>query len=61
MMRGNVLLVTIDQLSAEVLDGPLAPFARTPNLDRLAATGARFDFHHTVTVPCGPARASLLT
>ncbi|MGA0826679.1 MAG: sulfatase-like hydrolase/transferase [Gemmobacter sp.] len=61
MMRGNVLLVTIDQLSAEVLDGPLGAFVPTPNLDRLAAGGARFDFHHTVTVPCGPARASLLT
>ena len=58
---GNVLLITIDQLTAEALDGPLAAAAHTPALDRLAASGTVFENHFTVTVPCGPARASLLT
>ncbi|MCC0029711.1 MAG: sulfatase-like hydrolase/transferase [Brucellaceae bacterium] len=61
MRGGNVLFITIDQLRADLISGPLAGFAPTPNLDRLAATGTRFDGHFTVTVPCGPARASLLT
>ncbi|MDT8343433.1 MAG: sulfatase-like hydrolase/transferase, partial [Thermohalobaculum sp.] len=33
----------------------------TPNIARLAASAATFASHFTVTVPCGPARASLLT
>jgi len=59
--RGNVLFVTIDQLSARALTGPLAGAVPLPAFDRLAATGTRFDNHFTVTLPCGPARASLLT
>ncbi|MEL6645070.1 MAG: sulfatase-like hydrolase/transferase [Pseudomonadota bacterium] len=59
--RGKVLFITIDQLAARALDGDLAAFVDTPNLDRLASWGTRFANHVTVTVPCGPARASLLT
>lgn len=58
---GNVLFITLDQCAASVLDGPLAAHVPTPNIDRLAASGTRFENHFTVTVPCGPARASLLT
>ncbi|MGR3322372.1 MAG: sulfatase-like hydrolase/transferase [Pseudooceanicola sp.] len=58
---GNVLFVTLDQCVASVLTGPLAPHVPTPALDRLAAGGTLFERHFTVTVPCGPARASLLT
>lgn len=59
--RGNVLFVTIDQLSAMALRGPFAGLVPLPAFDRLAAAGTRFDNHFTVTLPCGPARASLLT
>ena len=58
---GNVLLITLDQCVASVLSGPLAAHCPTPNMDRLAAEGTLFEKHFTVTVPCGPARASLLT
>ena len=58
---GNVLFIVADQLRADVLNGPLAACVPTPNLDRLAAEGVSFDNHFTVAVPCGPARASLLT
>ncbi len=61
MAPGNILFITIDQLRADVISGPLAPFIPTPNIDRLAALGCLFENHYTVTVPCGPARASLLT
>ncbi len=59
--RRNVLFVVIDQLRADVLDGGLASYIQTPNLDRFARNALRFRNHFTVTAPCGPARASLLT
>ena len=45
----NVLLVTIDTLRADALSSYGGP-ARTPNLDRLAAAGARFTFAHAHAV-----------
>src|SRR5512146_973567 len=41
----NVLLITIDTLRADAL-GCYGGGAATPNLDGLAAAGARFDFAH---------------
>ena len=58
---GNILLVTIDQLTLAALDGPLAGAVPLPAFDRLARAGTSFARHFTVTLPCGPARASLLT
>ena len=60
-MLGNVLLITIDQLRADCLVGSLAAHAPTPCLDRFSKNAATFHRHYTVTAPCGPARASLLT
>jgi arylsulfatase A-like enzyme len=57
----NVLLITGDQWRGPMLGALGHPLAHTPSLDRLAATGVLFRRHHTVTVPCGPARASLHT
>ena len=57
----NILFITADQLRADVLHGRLAGIAPTPNLDRLARQSVVFENHVTVTAPCGPARASLLT
>lgn len=65
-MRGNVLLIVTDQWRADHVahlmraDGKV-PFLDTPNLDRLCREGVTFRNHVTTTVPCGPARASLLT
>lgn len=60
-MKGNVLFIVIDQLRADCLHGALAAYVPTPNLDRLAKEGSVFRNHFTVTAPCGPSRASLLT
>jgi arylsulfatase A-like enzyme len=57
----NVLLITADQWRGDALGALGHGVVRTPNLDRLAATGTRFARHFTVTAPCGPARASLHT
>lgn len=59
--RRNVLLIVVDQWRADFVPHLGASFLRTPNLDRLCREGVTFRNHVTTTVPCGPARASLLT
>ena len=56
----NVLLVTIDTLRADAL-GSYGGRAQTPNLDRLAAGGARFTFAHAHAVVTLPSHTSILT
>ncbi|HSC28490.1 MAG TPA: sulfatase-like hydrolase/transferase [Vicinamibacterales bacterium] len=56
----NILLVTIDTLRADSL-GAYGGRALTPNLDRLAAAGARFTFAHAHAVVTLPSHASILT
>ena len=66
MAKRNVLLIVVDQWRGDCVphlqraDGR-EPVLRTPNLDRLCGEGTTFRNHVTTTVPCGPARASLLT
>lgn len=60
------MLVVVDQLRGDCVPhlqraAGRTPVLKTPNLDRLCAEGTTFGNHVTVTVPCGPARASLLT
>lgn len=59
--RGKVLFVVIDQLRADCVSGALAGAVDLPNLRGLMAESVSFANHFSVTVPCGPARASLLT
>jgi arylsulfatase A-like enzyme/Tfp pilus assembly protein PilF len=56
----NILLVTIDTLRADAL-GAYGGRASTPNLDALAAHGARFDFAHAHAVVTLVSHASMLT
>ena len=56
----NVLLITIDTLRADAL-GSYGGRATTPNLDRLAARGARFDFAHAHAVVTLASHASILS
>ena len=56
----NVLLVTIDTLRADALSSYGGP-ARTPNIDALAAAGARFTFAHAHTVVTLPSHTTILT
>ena len=54
-----VLMVTDDQgLQAGCYGDKLAP---TPNLDRLAAQGTRFNFAYCTTSSCSPSRSVILT
>lgn len=59
--RPHLLLIVADQLRAESLGAAGNRAVRTPNLDWLAATGARFTRHYSSTPTCTPARAALLT
>ena len=57
----KILFIVIDQLRADCVRGALADAIDLPHLRALMAESVTFSRHYTVTVPCGPARASLLT
>lgn len=59
--RKNVLFVIIDQLRADCVHGALASHVELPNLRALMRDGVSFRNHFSVTCPCGPSRASILT
>ena len=58
--RPNILLITSDQQHWSTL-GCVNPQIRTPNLDRLAAAGTRFDRAYCPNPTCTPTRASIIT
>lgn len=57
----NILLITIDTLRADHLSCYGYPLRTTPNIDRLAAQGARFERAYTTIPLTGPAHISLFT
>lgn len=59
--RTNLLLIVSDDHSADVLGAYGNRLARTPNLDRLAADGIRFDRAFCNTPICTPSRGSFFT
>ncbi|GAB5443626.1 MAG: hypothetical protein Fues2KO_39750 [Fuerstiella sp.] len=58
--RANVLLILADDVGREVLTCYGGESYQTPNLDRLAATGQRYDHCYSMPV-CHPTRVCLLT
>ena len=62
IMPQQVVLFLIDTQGANCV-GTYAGIAElgTPNIDRLAAKGVRFDTAYTCSPVCGPARSALLT
>ena len=59
--RGNVLFIVSDQLRADCLQLAINGRVVLPNLREFMEDAVTFRRHYTVTCPCGPARASLLT
>ncbi|MCX7886268.1 MAG: sulfatase [Verrucomicrobiae bacterium] len=57
----NVLFINIEDCNAGALSCYGNPICKTPNLDRLAASGVRFDAAYCQGYACNPTRVSFLT
>ena len=57
----NVLAVIVDQMRGDHMGCAGNPVIRTPNLDRLAASGARFSRAYCNNPLCMPSRSTLFT
>jgi arylsulfatase A-like enzyme len=57
----NIIILLADDLGYGDLGSYGHPSIRTPNIDRLAAEGARFTSYYSGAPACTPARAALLT
>jgi arylsulfatase A-like enzyme len=60
-MRPNILIIITDQQRASMLSCAGSPYVRTPNLDSIAANGARFERCYAPNPVCSPSRFSLMT
>ena len=60
--RPNILFITVDDMGRDAVGayGSTIPDI-TPNIDRLAAEGLRFEHAHVSIALCQPSRASLMT
>ncbi len=59
--RPNFLVVVVDDLRRDDVGAYGHPFVETPNVDRIAREGARFQNAFATTPLCSPSRANILT
>jgi N-acetylglucosamine-6-sulfatase len=59
--RPNVVVILVDDQRWDAMSCAGHPFVRTPHIDRIAASGARFVNAFVTTSLCSPSRASFLT
>jgi arylsulfatase A-like enzyme len=57
----KTIFVVLDSLNRHMLNAYGQSWVRTPNIDRLAAQGVRFDNHWCGSLPCMPARREMMT
>ena len=61
MSRPNVIFVLVDQMRGDCMSCDGHPVVETPNLDHLAARGARFPHAYSAVPSCIPARSTIMT
>jgi choline-sulfatase len=61
MQPANLIVIMSDEHHPRAMGAAGHPFVRTPNLDRLAAGGTRFDAAYCNSPICVPSRASFAT
>lgn len=59
--RPNLLVIMTDDLRTGMLGSDGHAFMQTPNLDRFAKEGVRFNNCYALSPVCGPSRASIFT
>jgi uncharacterized sulfatase len=59
--KTKIILIMTDTQGTNVIGCYGRPDMRTPNIDRLAREGLRFDHAYTTSPICGPARSGLFT
>ena len=59
--RPNILLITTDQQHARLMSCAGDPYVNTPNLDKLAASGMRFENAYSANPVCVPSRYSMIS
>jgi arylsulfatase A-like enzyme len=59
--RPNLLWIMTDQQPVNTIRAYGNPIVETPNIDRIANEGVRFDRFHIAAFPCTPSRACFLT
>jgi len=59
--RPNILFIMSDDHAAQAISAYGSRINQTPNIDRLAAEGVRFDHCFATNAICAPSRASILT
>jgi len=59
--RPNILFIMCDDHAAHAISAYGSRVNQTPNIDRLASAGVRFDNCFAVNSICSPSRATILT
>ena len=59
--RPNILFITTDQQHARMMSCAGEQYVQTPNMDRLAATGVRFENAYCANPVCVPSRYGMVT
>jgi arylsulfatase A-like enzyme len=59
--KRKVLVILIDQLRADCVEGALAAHVDLPNIAAFRGDAVTFTRHFSVSNPCGPSRACILT
>ena len=59
--RPNIIFILADDLGSGDLGCTGHPYAETPNIDRLASEGTRFEQFYVTGITCGPSRTGFMT